>query len=101
MAETNKTETLVASTVFTDRIDTVTNSSFRQSGNQSNPDIGDEYSISELNIERLIAVSVYPVIILLGTFWNVLTFIVMQRGSLQKVSTCFYMSILALADTGK
>ena len=101
MAETNETETLVASTVFTDGIDTVMNSSFRQSGNQSNPDIGDEYSIAELNIERLIAVSVYPVIILLGTFWNVLTFIVMQTGSLKIVSTCFYMSILALADTGK
>ena len=101
MAETNETEILVASTVFTDGIDTVTNSSFRQSGNQSNPEIGDEYSITELNIERLLAVSVYPVIILLGTFWNVLTFIVMQRGSLKKVSTCFYMSILALADTGK
>ena len=30
-----------------------------------------------------------------------LTFIVMQRGSLKEVSTCFYMSVLALADTGK
>ena len=101
MAETNETEILAASTVFTDVIDTVANSSFRQSGNKSNPDLSDEYSITELNIEKMIAVSVYPVIILLGTFCNVLTFIVMQRGSLKKISTCFYMSILALADTGK
>ena len=36
-----------------------------------------------------------------GGFGNMLTFIVMQRGSLKEVSTCFYMSILALADTGK
>ena len=28
-------------------------------------------------------------------------FIVMRTGSLIDVSTCFYMSILALADTGE
>ena len=37
----------------------------------------------------------------LGGFVNILTFIVMQRGSLKEVSTCFYMSMLALANTGK
>ena len=36
-----------------------------------------------------------------GGIGNILTFIVMQRGSLKEVSTCFYMSVLALADTGK
>ena len=43
----------------------------------------------------------YIIIIIGGTFGNILTFIVMQRGSLKEVSTCFYMSILALVDTGK
>ena len=42
----------------------------------------------------------YIIIIIGGTFGNILTFIVMQRGSLKEVSTCFYMSILALVDTG-
>ena len=41
---------------------------------------------------------VLPVV---GGFGNILTFIVMQRGSLKEVSTCFYMSILVMADTGK
>ena len=42
----------------------------------------------------------YIIIIIGGTFGNILTFIVMQKGSLKEVSTCFYMSILALVDTG-
>ena len=42
-----------------------------------------------------------PIIISFGTIGNILTFFVMQRGSLKHSSTCFYMSILALADTGK
>ena len=43
----------------------------------------------------------YLIIIISGTMGNILTFIVMQRGSLKEVSTCFYMSILALVDTGE
>ena len=40
-------------------------------------------------------------IAILGTIGNGLTFVVMQRGSLRNVSTCFYMAMLAVADTGK
>ena len=40
-------------------------------------------------------------IIVFGTIGNLLTFIVMQRGSLKNSSTCFYMAMLALSDTGK
>ena len=43
----------------------------------------------------------YPILIVFGTLGNSLVFVVMSRGSLKHVSTCFYMSILALADTGK
>ena len=49
---------------------------------------------------RLMQVYIRPIIIVGGTVGNLLTFCVMQRGSM-KVSTCFYMAILALADTGK
>ena len=42
-----------------------------------------------------------PPIIVLGTLGNVLAFIVMRRGSMRHVSTCFYMAILALADMGQ
>ena len=50
---------------------------------------------------RLMQVYIRPIIIVGGTVGNLLTFCVMQRGSMKKVSTCFYMAILALADTGK
>ena len=50
---------------------------------------------------RLMHVYIRPVLIVGGTVGNLLTFCVMRRGSMKKLSTCFYMAILALADTGK
>lgn len=58
-------------------------------------------SNSEAEMTRMIQLYGRPPIISLGSIGNVITFIVMQRGSLRKVSTCFYMAMLALADTGK
>ena len=52
-------------------------------------------------IVRMIQLIGRPPIIVLGTFGNLLTFITMQRGSLKEQSTCFYMAILGLADTGR
>ena len=40
-------------------------------------------------------------LVILGTIGNGLTLIVMRRGSLRNVSTCFYMAVLAVADTGE
>ena len=51
-------------------------------------------------IGRIMHVVLEPMLIVFGTIGNLLTFYVMRRGSLKDVSTCFYMSILALADTG-
>ena len=56
---------------------------------------------SSLAIRKMILLIAYPILIIFGTFGNSLVFVVMRRGSLKHVSTCFYMSILALADTGK
>ena len=55
----------------------------------------------EEEIGRLITIVSYPVIIIIGTMGNILTFIVMQKGSLKESSTCFYMAVLALSDTSK
>ena len=55
----------------------------------------------EQEIARIFHVTGRPILVLFGTVGNLLAFYVMQRSSLNKVSTCFYMSILALADTGK
>ena len=60
-----------------------------------------ELSNNIYEIKRIMYLIFLPIIIIFGTIGNILTFIIMQRGSLKDVSTCFYMSILALADTGK
>ena len=52
-------------------------------------------------ISRVIFIAALPIIIIFGSIGNILTFIIMRRGSMKNVSTCFYMSILALADTGE
>ena len=61
-------------------------------------DTDDDYAVE---ITRKIYVVIYPIIIVIGTIGNMMTFIVMQKGLLKRVSSCFYMAILALADTGK
>jgi hypothetical protein len=40
----------------------------------------------------------FPVIILIGTVCNILTFIVMRRKKMRHQSTYFYMAVLAIAD---
>ena len=67
----------------------------------SKPDERDDEMALFNYIERLVKIISYPIIVVGGTVGNILTFIVMRRGSLREVSTCYYMSILALADTGK
>ena len=42
-----------------------------------------------------------PIFIVFGTIGNILIFIVMRRGSLKDASTCLYMAVLAIADTGE
>ena len=41
------------------------------------------------------------IILPLGTVGNILNLIIMTRGTLKKISTCFYMVLIALADMGK
>ena len=64
-------------------------------------DLYDNYKQLYMDIEWWVNTIAYITLPVVGGFGNILTFIVMQRGSLKDVSTCFYMSILALADTGK
>ena len=52
-------------------------------------------------IARIIHVIVRPTLVVFGSIGNTLSFYVMRRTSLKHLSTCFYMSILALADTGE
>ena len=50
---------------------------------------------------ELVFAGATSIIIGFGTISNIVVFIVMGKGSLADVSTCFYMRVLALADTGK
>ena len=52
-------------------------------------------------IARMIHIVVRPILIVFGTVGNALTFYIMRTSSLRKRSTCFYMAVLALTDTGK
>ena len=60
----------------------------------------EEYATNR-HISKILILSTFPTILLIGTVGNSLTFIIMQRGSLKHSSTCFYMAILALADSSK
>ena len=52
-------------------------------------------------IARLIQIIVRPILIIAGTFGNGLTVYIKRTSSLKELSSCFYMFILALADTSK
>ena len=51
-------------------------------------------------IARLIHIIVRPILIVFGTVGNGLTFYIMRKTSLRKLSACFYIAVLALTDTG-
>ena len=64
-------------------------------------DLADNFNQLYIDIENWLYKITFIAFPVLGGFGNILTFIVMRGGSLKNVSTCFYMSMLALADTGK
>ena len=72
------------------------------SGRTTAVSIGEQTSKwTNAEIARLIQIIVRPILIVVGTVGNCLTFHIMRRTSLKDVSSCFYMSLLALADTSK
>ena len=64
-------------------------------------DTEDYFYDDDFETAKIVILSTFPVIFVIGTIGNLLTFIVMQRGSLKHSSTCFYMVMLAVADTCK
>ena len=64
--------------------------------------VGEEtFKWTDAEIARLIQIIVRPIFLIAGTMGNGLSFYIMRRTSLKDVSSCFYMSILAPADTSK
>ena len=56
---------------------------------------------TNVEIARLIEIIFRPILIIVGTVGNSLTIYIMRTTSLKHLSTCFYMVILAVADTSK
>ena len=52
-------------------------------------------------IARLIQIIFRPILIIVGTIGNGLSIYIMRRTSLKHLSSCFYMVVLALADSSK
>ncbi|XP_071105022.1 probable G-protein coupled receptor 139 [Haliotis cracherodii] len=56
-------------------------------------------SYVEYRWSRYLGIYCYPILVVLGTIGNVLSFIVMTRKTMLRSSTCYYMAVLAVADT--
>ena len=52
-------------------------------------------------IARLIQIIFRPIFIIVGTIGNGLTIYIMKRTSMKHLPTCFYMFVLAQADSSK
>ena len=52
-------------------------------------------------LARILSLVIRPILIVFGTIGNSLSFYIMRQGSLKKMSTCFYLSLLATGDTSK
>ena len=75
---------------------------FNSSETTANPTNGeDKFKWTDTEIARLIHIIVRPILVILGTVGNGLTVYIMRMTSLKKVSSCFYMFVLALVDTRK
>ena len=56
---------------------------------------------TDAEIARLIQIIFRPILIIVGTIGNGLTIYIMRKSSLKHLSCCFYMVVLALADSSK
>ena len=80
-----------SSTVYSDSSETTTHPT----------DVEDILKWTDAEIARLIQIIIRPILVVFGTVGNWLTFYIMRTTSLKNVSSCFYMAVLAVADTSK
>ena len=63
--------------------------------------VEESFKWTKHEIVRLIQIIFRPILLIVGTIGNGLTIYIMRRTSLKHLSTCFYMVVLALADSSK
>jgi hypothetical protein len=56
-------------------------------------------SLAILALVYQIEIITLPILIVFGSIFNIMTFIVMRRRRMRVSSTCFYMAALAVTDT--
>ena len=73
------------------------------SSNTTTEVMPDEETFKWTNAEiaRLIQIIFRPILVIVGTVGNGLTIYIMRKTSLKHLSSCFYMVVLALADSRK
>ena len=74
---------------------------FNSTGTTTHSTFGTENKWTDAEINRLIQIITRPMFLVIGTGGNGLTVYIMRRSSLKDVSSCFYMCLLALADSSK
>ena len=76
---------------------------FLNSSNSTTESMSVEETFKWTNVEiaRLIQIIFRPILVIVGTVGNGLAIYIMRRTSLKYLSTCFYMFVLALADSSK
>ena len=62
---------------------------------------GQSVKWTNTEIARLIQIIFRPILVIFGTIGNGLAIYIMRRTSLKHLSNCFYMVVLAIADTSK
>ena len=63
--------------------------------------VEETFKWTNAEIARLLQIIFRPILIVLGSIGNCLTIYIMRRSSLKHLSTCFYIFVLALADSSK
>ena len=63
--------------------------------------VEESFKWTNAEIARMIQIIFRPILIIVGTIGNGLTIYIMRRTSMKHLSTCFYMVVLALADSSK
>ena len=61
----------------------------------------ESFEWTKAEIIRLFQIIFRPILIIVGTIGNGLAIYIMRRTSLKHLPTCFYMVVLAVADTCK
>ena len=71
------------------------------SNNSTSFDFSTSYSDPYAERATTVLKVLVAILFVFGNVGNISSFVILRTGELKTLSTCFYMSILAVVDTGK